>query len=139
MQAAATAAAAVSLPAPLTEAQASSLTGPAAQIAGLFRSYVLLSDRGWRLIAAAIAQIEGGPPAAAAFARRNAALYVDSVYDGHFSLAQIGRKLADAYRRLGGASAFGGALAPARVSTLQAAYSETSDRLHPHVAVRLGA
>ena len=48
-------------------------------------------------------QIEHGSPASARFARENVALYIESVYDGHFDLAQIGKKLPAAYRTLGGA------------------------------------
>jgi hypothetical protein len=132
-------AAAIAVPSPLQEAEALSLTGPAAEIAGLFRSYVVLSTRGWRLIAAAVSEIERGSPAGARFARENVALYIESVYDGHFTLAQIGKKLLAGYRELGGAGEFGAALAQARVSALAATYSEASDRLHPHVGVRLGS
>ena len=73
------------------------------------------------------------------FAHENVALYIESVYDAHFTLAQVGRKLHDGYRELGGPQAFGPALAPAEVSALERAYSEASDRLHPHGGVRLGA
>jgi len=127
------------VPAPLQEAGARSLSGPGAELAGLFRSYVVLSARGWRLIAAAVAEIEHGPPASAAFARQNVALYIDSVYDGHFTLAQIGKKLRAGYRTLGGTAAFGAALAAAQVRALEGAYSEASDRLYPHAGVRLGS
>jgi hypothetical protein len=126
-------------PAPLQEAQAVSLTGPAANIAGLFRSYVVLSARGWRMIAAAVSEIDHGSGAGARFAQENVALYIESVYDGHFTLAQVGRKLRDGYGELGGPGAFGAALAPAEVSALERAYSEAGDRLHPHGGVRLGA
>ena len=85
------------------EAQARTLTGPASQLAGLFRSYALLSARGWKLLDAGLAQIESGSPASARFARENAPLYIESIYDGHFTLAQIGKKLLAAYGKLGGA------------------------------------
>ena len=139
VQSAAAAAAAVAAPAPLTEAQVRALTGPAAEVAGLFRNYTLLTARGWRMIAAAISEIERGTPAAARFARENVALYIDSVYDGHFTLAQVARKLSAGYRALGGASAFGPALSPAAVGALASAYSESSERLHPHAGVRFGS
>ena len=58
----------VRLPMLLQEAQAVSLTGPAAQIAGLVRSYTLLSKRGWSQILAALAQIRRGTAAQARFA-----------------------------------------------------------------------
>ena len=136
---AATSAAGIVVPSPLGEAQAMSLTGPAAEIAGLFRSYALLSTRGWRLIAAAASEIERGTPAGARFARENVALYIESVYDGHFTLAQIGKRLLAGYRELGGVRVFGAALPAAQVNALAATYSEASDRLHPHVGVRLGS
>ncbi len=127
------------LPSIFGEAQARELTGPASQISGLFRAYALLCSRGWRLLFSSIAQIQSGTPAAARFARANAALYVESVYDAHFTLAQIGKQLRKAYDKLGGAGAFGTALSAAQVDRLTAAYSEASDRLHPHVGVRLGS
>ena len=126
-------------PAPLQEAQAVSLTAPAASIAGLFRSYVVLSAHGWRMIAAGLSEIERGSAAGARFTQENVALYIESVYDGHFTLAQVGRKLRDAYRELGGPEAFGAALPAAEVSALEQVYSEASDRLHPHGGGRLGS
>jgi hypothetical protein len=132
-------AAALRMPPALREAQVVSLTGPAAGVAGLFRSYVLLSARGWTMIVAALDEGERGSPASARFARENAALYIESVYDAHFTLAQVGRKVRDGYAELGGAEAFGATLAPTEVSALARAYSEASDRLHPHAAVRLGS
>jgi len=123
----------------LEEAQAVSLTGPAAQLAGLFRAYIGLTGRGWKMIAASIDQIEHGPPASARFARENVALYIESVYDGNFTLAQIGKQLRNGYRRLGGPGAFAGNLSEQQVNALADAYSESAARLHPHVGVRLGS
>jgi len=138
--AAATASAArVQVPALLQNAQAVSLTGPASQLAGLFRTFTGLSARGWQLIGSSTQQIEHGSPAAARFARENMALYIESVYDAHFSLAQIGKKLRHGYEELGGPGAFGGSLTQAEVDALADAYSEHADRLHPHVGVRLGS
>jgi len=137
--AAATNAAGLRLPAAFGEAQARTLTGPAAQISGLMRSYALLSARGWKLLDAAFTQIESAPAANARFARENAPLYIESIYDAHFSLAQIGKKLLAGYEKLGGANNFGSALTPAEVDALAQAYSEAGDRLHPHVGVRLGS
>jgi hypothetical protein len=136
---AAASAARLPIPALFSEAQARTLTGPASQLAGLYRSYALLSTRGWKLLYASLAQIESGTPAAARFARANAALYIESIYDAHFTLAQIGKKLTAGYEKLGGAKDFGAALTPAQVEALAHAYSEASDRLHPHVAARLGS
>ncbi len=66
-------------------------------------------------------------------------MYIESIYDAHFTLAQIGKKLLAGYEKLGGASDFGTALTQAEVNALAGAYSEASDRLHPHVGVRLGS
>jgi hypothetical protein len=127
------------LPLLFGEVPAASLTGPSAHIAGLFRSYRGLAARGWQMIAASIAQIEHGPPVGARFARANVALYIESVYDGHFTLAQVGKQLIAGYEKLGGAAAFGASLTQAEVDALARTYSEASDRLHPHVGVRLGS
>jgi hypothetical protein len=139
IEGAAASAGAIPTPSPLTRALAPSLTGPASEIAGLFDGYVVLASRGWHLIAATTGKIQSGSSAAARFARENVALYIESVYDGHFSLAQIGKRLRAGYRALGGAGAFGTALTPARVSALAGTYSESHGRLHPHVGVRLGS
>ena len=132
-------AARLKVPALFEETQAVVLTGPAASVAGLFRSYSALATRGWQLIGAAIDEIESGSPVAARFARANVALYIESVYDGHFDLAQIGKELLAGYRKLGGPRVFGTALTQAEVDGLARAYSEPADRLHPHVGVRLGS
>jgi hypothetical protein len=137
--AAASQAAKVLVPAPLKEAQAATLTGPGALIAGLFHNFNGLAANGWRMIGAAIDVIEHGSLAAARFARANVALYIESVYDAHFSLAQIGKKLTAGYRKLGDGSAFGTALTESEVQALARSYSEAADRLHPHVRVRLGS
>jgi hypothetical protein len=127
------------IPALFSEANARTLTGPASQLAGLYRSYALLSRRGWKLLAGSLTQIESGTPSAARFARANAGLYIESIYDAHFTLAQLGKKLTAGYEKLGGSADFGAALTQARVEQLARAYSEASDRLHPHVAARLGS
>jgi hypothetical protein len=137
--AASEAAATLEVPALFEEAQASALTGPGAEVAGLFRSYSGLATHGWQLIGAAIDEIEHGPEVARQFARANVALYIEGIYDAHFSLAQIGKALLAGYRKLGGASAFGASLTQAEVDGLAKTYSEPSDRLHPHVGVRLGS
>lgn len=138
-RAAAASAAALRLPAVFGEAQARTLTGPASQISGLMRSFALLNARGWKLLDAAFTQIESARPANARFARENAPLYIESVYDAHFTLAQIGKKLLAGYEKLGGAGDFGAALTQAEVNALARIYSEAADRLHPHVGVRLGS
>jgi hypothetical protein len=127
------------VPGPLQEEPSRMLTGPGAQLAGLFQSFARLSGRGWQMIDSAIEATEHGSPAAARFARANVALYIESVYDAHFTLAQIGRLLKAGYSNHGGAQAFGTALTEAEVSALAAGYSEAADRLHPHVTVKLGS
>jgi hypothetical protein len=130
---------ALELPGLFAEREVRSLTGPASSLAGTFRAFSTLSARGWQLIGGAIDQIEHGSPAAARFARANVALYIESVYDAHFSLAQIGKHLLAAYKTLGGGGAFGASLTPAEVDALARAYSEGQDRLYPHVGVRFGS
>ena len=132
-------AAQIRLPGLMEEAQAASITGPASQLAGLFRTFSGLVARGWGMIGSEFDEIDHGSAAGARFARENLALYIESVYDGHFALAQIGKKLADGYRTLGGPAAFGSALSQGEVDALVLAYSEQADRLHPHVGVRLGS
>ena len=138
---AAAAASAASIPPPplLGEAQAVILTGPGSPLSGLFRAYLGLTTRGWTLTSASIDQIAHGSPASARFARENVGLYIESVYDGHFDLAQIDKRLTDGYRELGGQAQFGSALTQAEVDALGAAYSEATARLHPHVGIRFGS
>jgi hypothetical protein len=130
---------ALRLPGLFAEREAASLTGPGSSLAGTFRTFSILATRGWRLVGAAIEEIEHGSPVAASFARANVALYIESVYDAHFSLAQIGKRLLAAYRTLGGAAVFGASLTQAEVDDLAGIYSEAADRLHPHTGVRLGS
>ncbi len=132
-------ASALRLPSLFGEHQATSLTGPATSLAGTFREYYLLTGRSWRLISVAIEQSERGPAAAASFARANVALYIESIYDAHFALAQIGKQLPIDYERLGGAAAFGSSLTPSEVAALARSYSEANDRLQPRARVRLGS
>jgi hypothetical protein len=139
VSAASAAASAIVVPPLMSEAQARSLTGPAAGIAGLFRTFDGLTERGWTLTGAAGTEIEGGSPAVARFARENVALYIDSVYDGHFDATLIGKSLLAGYEKLGGAKAFGATLTQAEVDALASAYSPASERLHPHPGVKLGA
>jgi hypothetical protein len=130
---------ALRVPGLFEERQATALTGAASSLAGIFRTYVLLASRGWRLTGAAVEQIEHGSPVAARFAQANVALYVESVYDAHFNLAQIGKKLLVVYKNQGGPTAFGSSLTQAEVNSLAATYSEAQDRLYPHAKVKLGS
>jgi hypothetical protein len=127
------------VPALFGEVQSRTLTGPASQIAGLFRTSALLSTRGWKMLIASSQAIASGSPAAARFARENVALYIESIYDGHFALAQIGKKLLAGYEKLGGASGFGSSLTRSEIDALTQAYSEPRIRLYPHVRVRIGS
>jgi hypothetical protein len=139
VRSAAAAARTLPLPALFSEQAAAQLTGPGFSIVGLYRGYQGLSLHGWQQIAAAIEQVQHGTPKAARFARENVALYIESVYDGHFGLAQIGKKLTDGFRKLEGPASFGGSLTGAEVAALAASYSEANDRLQPHVEAKLGS
>ena len=130
---------AIVLPPLMSATQARELTGPAAGIAGLFRPFTALTERGWTMTGAAIDQITAGPPATATFARENVALYIDAIYDGHFDGSLIGKSLLNGYRKLGGGPAFGATLTQAEVDALARAYSPATERLHPHAGVRLGS
>jgi hypothetical protein len=126
---------ALRLPSLFTQQRAAGLTGPGSSLAGTYRSYVGLTGTGWTMIEHAV----GVSAAGASFARANSPLYIESVYDGHFGLAQIGKNLLAGYRKLGGPTAFGTALTQAEVARLAAVYSEPAVRLHPHPAVKLGS
>jgi hypothetical protein len=136
---AAASAAAISVPAVLGEAQSAELTGPGSPIAGVFRTFIGLVPVGWKLIDASLAEIQRGPPVAARFARETVALYIESVYDGFFSLGQIGKKVGDGFKALGAEREFGASLTAAEVKALEGAYSEASFRLQPHAGVKLGS
>ena len=136
--AAARTAGALKLPSLFGRQRSAGLTGPGASLAGTYRNFVGLSGTGWEMLDHALGAAGAGA-AAGAFAHANAPLYVESVYDGHFGLAQIGKNLLAGYQKLGGANAFGTALTPAEVAHLAAAYSEPAARLHPHPSVKLGS
>lgn len=129
----------LTLPPLFDEKQAAALTGPASGITGLYRTFVGLAGTSWRMIGAAVFQLEHGSPQAARFARANVALYIDSVYDAHFALGQISKQLVKGYKKLGGQETFGSALTQAEVDGLAATYDEAHDRLEPHVTVKLGS
>jgi hypothetical protein len=139
VRAAAAAAGKLKTPALFGARAAASIAGPGSQLAGVLRNSIVLSARAWQMIDAAVEQIEHGTPTAARFARANVNLYIESVYDAHYSLAQIGKQLLAAYTKLGGAGAFGAGLTQREVDAVAGAYSEASYRLHPHVGVKLGS
>ncbi len=139
-----------------------SVTGPAAELAGMLKSYVRLTQRGWQYLAAALAAGSGTSSThSAAHARRsapgatrgvapapgggessatarflhaNAPLYIYCVYDGHYDLSLIGKVVQSAYLKLGGAPAFGASLTQSQVEVLARAYSIPATRLEPHPA-----
>jgi hypothetical protein len=127
------------LPTIFEERDAAAMSGPANEIVGLYREFTGLAQRGWAMIGGAIYQIEHGTPQAARFARENLPLYIDSVYDAHFGLAQIGKKLLPAYKKLGGQAVFGEALKEDEVNAIANFYSEARNRLEPHAGVKLGS
>ncbi len=134
--------------------EAGGLTGPATALAGLLKAYAVLTQRGWRFLAAALAaghsggkigagasaggsgqsagQNGGTTPAAAQFLRANAGLYIYCVYDGHYDLSLVGKAVQDAYRKLGGPPEFGRTLTQRQVEALAHAYSIPATRLAPH-------
>ncbi len=137
--AAAIAGQALPLPALLAEPEAGALTGPASPLAGRYRDFQQLSSAGWRQIAADLGEIEHGPPRAARFARETVALDIEGVYDAHYSIAEVGKQVASAYKALGGAPVLGGALGAGEVQQLTESYSRSRDRLLPHERVKLGS
>lgn len=130
---------ALPLPVIFGEERARSLTGAAADLAGSYQTFHALASRGWRLVDYSSMQTAQGTRAAASFARSNVALYVESIYDGQFVIAQLGKQLAAAFKRLGGPAAFGATLTQAEVDQLAGVYSERVFRLEPHATVRLGS
>jgi hypothetical protein len=130
---------ALAFPAPFGEQESRVITGPASSIVATYRSFAVLARTSWRLIAADVRALEGGTPAAAQFARANVDLYIEGVFDAHKQLAQIGKKLHEAFRKTGGPQAFGAALSQVEIDALRDFYSEASDRLRPTAAIKLGS
>ncbi len=91
--AAAQRAAQVPLSSLLTEEGSAQLTGPAFSLAGQFRAFRTLGSRSWQLLDSSLEEIDHGSPAEARFARQNLPLYIESIYDAHFTLGGIGKKL----------------------------------------------
>jgi hypothetical protein len=132
------AAARLPLPALLGEREAAALTGPASPLAGRYRDFQQLCSDSWRLIGDALAEVRRGG-AAARFVRATAPLYIEGIYDSHYSLAETGKELLAAYETLGGAPAFGSSLTAREVRQLAESYARLRDRLQPHERVRLGS
>ena len=127
------------LPALFTEQQAATLTGPGSPLAGRYRDFQQLNSASWRQIAVALAQIERGPARVASFARANAPIYIEGVYDAHYSIAETGRDVARGYETLGGAAMLGAVLGEREVRELEGSYTRAGDRLTPHERVKLGS
>jgi hypothetical protein len=129
------------LPAPRFMARQATLTGPASGIAGLYEDYDRLVERGWRLTETGVSGIVSGPVSVARFVRANSSLYIDAIYDGHFDLSLIGKKLLDGYkkiaqlgrqRKFAGLADIGSVLTQRQADALAAAYSIPAVRLEPH-------
>jgi hypothetical protein len=129
------------LPAPRFMARQATLTGPASGIAGLYEDYDRLVERGWRLTETGVSGIVSGPVSVARFVRANSSLYIDAIYDGHFDLSLIAKKLLDGYRKVeklstqkkfAGIGGFGARLTRREMEALAAAYSIPAVRLQPH-------
>jgi hypothetical protein len=120
------------LPQPAFAADVKRLTGPASGLAAMWERYARLAERGATLTLATSGWAAAPAPALAAYGRSVSALYIDSIYDAHFELSLIGKSIVDAYKRLGGARAFGARLTPAKVAALASAYSIPAVRLAPH-------
>ena len=123
----------------LTEAGSAQLTGPASPLASRFRSFQTLASRSWQMLESSLAEIEQGSPAQAEFARQNLPLYIESIYDAHFTLAETGKQLLAAYKKLGGEKTFGGSLTTLQVQQLADRLSEERDELSPKEQVKLGS
>ncbi len=127
------------LPALLAERQAAALTGPGSPLAGRYRDFWGLCRDSWKQLAAALGEIEHGSPRAARFARATAALYIEGIYDAHYSIAEAGMQVMAAYKALGGAPVLGAVLSESAVAQLAASYTRARDELSPHERVRLGS
>jgi len=127
------------LPALLSEEGSAQLTGPASPLASRFRSFQTLGSRSWQLLESSLAQIEHGSRGQAEFARRNLPLYIESIYDAHFTLSETGKQLLAAYKKLGGEETFGSSLTQSQIQQLAERYSQGRNELSPKEQVKLGS
>jgi hypothetical protein len=127
------------LPALMAERQAAALTGPGSPLAGRYRDFWGLCRDSWKQLAAALGEIEHGSPRAARFARATAALYVEGIYDAHYSIAEAGEQVSAAYQTLGGAPVLGAVMSERAVGQLAASFTRPRDELSPHERVKLGS
>lgn len=124
-------AAASALPSPKFLKFIHELTGPAARIAHAYLGFMLLSSHGWAHVLATAEAISKGQ-SAATFDRATSGLYIDSIYNGSFTLSLIGEKVFNSYERLGETTEFGSALTPSEVQSLESELSPEADVLSPH-------
>lgn len=113
---------------------AGQLTGESAAIAGLLLSYEQLAQRGWTMTLAAAQHLSGRsalPAATLGFLRTNAALYIGCVYDAHYNLSTIGKRMGEAYAQLGGAQGFAGLLPASLMAHINSFYSPAVAKLAP--------
>ena len=131
-------AAALPLPALLSEQGAASLTGPASPLAGRYRDFQELASASWKQLGAALGVVERGG-SGAAFARANAPLYIEGIDDAHYSLGETAKEVMEAYETLGGAAVLGAVLSEREVQQLAQTYSRSRERLQPRPRVKLGS
>ncbi len=132
-------AAALRLPTLMTEEGSAQLTGPASPLASRFRSFQTLGSRSWQLLESSLDEIERGSHSQAEFARQNLPLYIEGIYDAQFTLAETGKQLLAAYKKLGDQKTFGGSLTTSQIQQLAARYSKERNELSPKEQVKLGS
>ena len=132
-------AAALRLPTLMTEEGSAQLTGPASPLASRFRSFQTLGSRSWQLLESSLDEIEHGSRSQAEFARQNLPLYIEGIYDAQFTLAETGKQLLAAYKKLGDQKTFGGSLTTSQIQQLAARYSKERNELSPKEQVKLGS
>lgn len=114
------------------------LTGPASDIGGAYEKFWSLGKAGWEMIQATVLSLRHGPASTARFREENLPVYIQSVYDAHYSLSLIGKDVKSGYEKLGGSEGFGAALTPIEVETIMRLYSPEVARLEPHTTEALG-
>jgi hypothetical protein len=102
------------------------LTGSAFGIGVLYEAFWSLTRRGWSAIAAARSAVQ----------IESVAIYIQSVYDGHYDLSLIGKELLDGYEKLGGEAVFKH-LTLAEMEAMAHFYSPEAARLEPRPAANL--
>ncbi|MDE3069633.1 MAG: hypothetical protein KGJ43_02775 [Acidobacteriota bacterium] len=113
-------------------ANAETLTGPAAAMAGYYEYFSGLASNGWAQIDAAAGVLASGPAAARAFERANVNTFVIAVWDAHFDLSLIPKTMRAAYKNLGGSHGTSRGLDGGEAAQIERAYSPGAVRLAPH-------